>query len=207
MQSDVWTFVTLTWEKEKGLYLYINGSEPVSTIHTTSINAREQIAYDTSNHITIGRSNAGDYENTFAEVTSGIFVLFDMYVTRNDALSLYVFYWGHTTTISTDRFININVENNAGVDAILYPDKGEHFQKGYDIKAKMILELRLIEQGMQTDFPVKFRARTKEGNKPLPIDGEETFVATPSEKQTDVMVVKLTQRCKLFFYLSRSFFT
>ena len=197
MKSDVWTFVTLTWNKEKGLYLYINGSEPVSTIHTTSINSRENIVYDASNHITIGRSNGANYENTFAELSTNMFVLFDMYVTKHDALGIYIFYWGHSTTISTDRFINVNVENNAGIDAVLYPDKGEHLSNGYEIKAKMILELRLIEQGMQTDFPIKFHAESTDGSTTLLIDGEETFVATPTEHQTDVIVVKLTEPCKL----------
>ena len=87
------------------------------------------------------------------------------------------------------------MENSAGVTANLYPDKGEHMTTGYKIQPNMILELRLIEQGMMTDFPVKFRAKTKDGDKPLPIDGEETFVATPSEHASDVMVVKLTQPC------------
>lgn len=96
------------------------------------------------------------------------------------------------TTISTDRFINVNVENSAGVTAFLYPDKGEHMTSGYKIQPNMILELRLIEQGMQTDFPVTFHARTEDGAV-LDLEGEETFVATPSEKPTDAFIVKITQ--------------
>ena len=75
---------------------------------------------------------------------------------------------------------------------MLYPDKGEHMVTGYKIQPNMILELRLIEQGMQTDFPVTFHATTEEGA-PLKLEGEETFVATPSERANDAFLVKITQ--------------
>lgn len=104
------------------------------------------------------------------------------------------------TTVSTDRFINVNVENSAGLTAYLYPDKGEHMTTGYKIQPNMILELRLIEQGMQTDFPVTFHAKTEEGEM-LKLEGEETFVATPSEKPSDGFLVKITQSCNYCFYL------
>lgn len=64
---------------------------------------------------------------------------------------------------------------------------------GYKIQPNMILELRLIEQGMQTDFPVTFHATTEEGGAPLKLEGEETFVATPSERANDAFLVKITQ--------------
>ena len=70
---------------------------------------------------------------------------------------------------------------------------------GYKIQPNMILELRLIEQGMQTDFPVTFHA-TKEDGSPLKLEGEETFVATPSERATDAFLVKITQS-RMFFII------
>jgi len=104
------------------------------------------------------------------------------------------------TTISTDRFINVNVENSAGLTAYLYPDKGEHMTTGYKIQPNMILELRLIEQGMQTDFPVTFHAKTEEGGV-LKLEGEETFVATPSERASDAFLVKITQSRRTYIYI------
>uniref|UniRef100_A0A7M5VBW7 Uncharacterized protein n=1 Tax=Clytia hemisphaerica TaxID=252671 RepID=A0A7M5VBW7_9CNID len=185
--ADQWVLATLTWSPQHGLFLYLNEMEHVQATVTTNVNN-----HDRSNRIMIGRSNTQDPANSFAEMTSRIFVLFDMFVTKSEATDIYVYYWGHATTISTDRFINVNVENSAGVTANLYPDKGEHMSTGYKIQPNMILELRLIEQGMQTDFPVTFRA-TKEDGSPLKLEGEETFVATPSEKANDAFLVKITQ--------------
>lgn len=100
------------------------------------------------------------------------------------------------TTISTDRFININFENKAGEEITLYPDKGEHRLTGYSIKQRMILELRLVEQGAQTNFPVTFRAKSSKTGESLPLDGEQTYVATPSELSTQVFIVDITKPCK-----------
>ena len=100
------------------------------------------------------------------------------------------------TTISTDRFINVNFENKAGEEVTLYPDKGEHKVTGYSIKPRMILELRLVEQGAQTNFPVTFRAKSSTSGESLPLDGEQTYVATPSEQATQVFVVDITKPCK-----------
>lgn len=103
------------------------------------------------------------------------------------------------TTISTDRFINVNFENKAGEDIALYPDKGEHKTNGYSIKPRMILELRLVEQGTQTNFPVTFRAKSTASGESLPLDGEQTYVATPSEKSTQVFIVDITKPCKFLY--------
>ena len=104
------------------------------------------------------------------------------------------------TTISTDRFINVNFENKAGEEIILYPDKGEHKNTGYSIKPRMILELRLVEQGTQTNFPVTFRAKSVVTGEFYPLDGELTFMATPSEKSTQVYVTEITRPCKSYTF-------
>ena len=90
MVADQWILVTLTWSKETGLFLYFNGEEGVSTIVTTSVNN-----HDRSNRIIIGRSNAQDPANSFAEISTSIFVLFDMFVTKSEATDIYVYFWGH----------------------------------------------------------------------------------------------------------------
>ena len=88
--SDQWILATLTWSAENGLFLYINGAEGVSTTVTTSVNN-----HDRSNRIVIGRSNAQDPANSFAEISTSIFVLFDMFVTKSEATDIYVYFWGH----------------------------------------------------------------------------------------------------------------
>ena len=88
--SNQWVLITMTWEKSKGLYLYLNGTDPTHTASSTSVNN-----HDRSNHIMIGRSNAQDASNTYAAFTSRIFVLFEMFVTRSEAIDIYVYYWGH----------------------------------------------------------------------------------------------------------------
>jgi len=108
-----------------------------------------------------------------------------------------VYYWGHTTTISSDRYINVNFENKAGVDVTLFPDKGEHRAKGYPVKPSMTLELRLVEQGSQTNFPVLFSAKNSHTGEKLLIDGETTYVATPTETADPVLdaVITATLSC------------
>ena len=101
------------------------------------------------------------------------------------------------TTISTDRYININFENKAGVEVALYPDKGEHKDKGYPIKPSMTLELRLVEQGAQTNFPVTFKAKNEANGETLWIDKETTYVATPTEDASIVLEATITAKCKL----------
>lgn len=90
MSSNQWILVTMTWAADKGLFLYLNGTDAVQTMVTTSVNN-----HDRSNRIMIGRSNAQEPANSFAEFTSRIFVLFDMFVTKSEATDIYVYYWGH----------------------------------------------------------------------------------------------------------------
>ena len=80
----------MTWSSESGLFLFLNGAEPVTTQVTTSVNN-----HDRSNRIVIGRSNAQDPSSTFAELSTRIFVLFDMFVTKSEATDIYVYFWGH----------------------------------------------------------------------------------------------------------------
>ena len=103
------------------------------------------------------------------------------------------------TTISSDRYINVNFENKAGVDVQLYPDKGEHKEQGYPIKPSMTLELRLVEQGSQTNFPVTFRAKNVHSGEALMIDNESTYVATPTEAAEQVLEAVITAPCKFIF--------
>ena len=90
----------------------------------------------------------------------------------------------------------MNFENKAGVDVILFPDKGEHRTNGYPIKPSMTLELRLVEQGSQTNFPVTFVAKNSKTDEKLLIEGETTYVATPTETSEPVLDALITAVCK-----------
>lgn len=100
------------------------------------------------------------------------------------------------TTISSDRYINVNFENKAGVEVTLFPDKGEHRVNGYPIKPSMTLELRLVEQGSQTNFPVTFSAKNSKTTEKLLIEGETTYVTTPTETSAPVLDAVITAICK-----------
>ena len=54
----------------------------------------------------------------------------------------------------------------------------------------MTLELRLVEQREQTDYPVLFHLQ----NEDMLIDNESTFVAMPTEDPTTVMEAVITIR-------------
>ena len=105
------------------------------------------------------------------------------------------FFLSTATTISADRYINVNFENKAGVDVTLFPDKGEHRVNGYPIKPSMTLELRLVEQGSQTNFPVLFSAKNSNTGETLLIEGETTYVATPTETSDPVLDAVITATC------------
>lgn len=78
----------------------------------------------------------------------------------------------------------------------LYPDKGEHRTSGYPIKPSMTLELRLVEQGSQTNFPVLFSAKNSKTDEKLLIDGETTYVTTPTETSDPVLDAVITAVCE-----------
>ena len=85
----------------------------------------------------------------------------------------------------------MNFENKAGIDVTLHPDKGEHRTTGYPIKPSMTLELRLVEQGSQTNFPVIFSAKNSKGEKLL-IDDATTYMTMPTETSDRVLDVVIT---------------
>lgn len=111
------------------------------------------------------------------------------------------------TTVSADRYINVNFENKAGVDVALFPDKGEHRTSGYPIRPSMTLELRLVEQGSQTNFPVMFSARNSHTGEKLLIEGETTYVAIPTETSDPVLdaVITATRLYPSYIAISTSF--
>ena len=95
----------------------------------------------------------------------------------------------------------MNFENKAGVDVTLFPDKGEHRAKGYPVKPSMTLELRLVEQGSQTNFPVLFSAKNSHTGEKLLIDGETTYVATPTETADPVLDAVITATRVYIYFL------
>ncbi len=109
-------------------------------------------------------------------------------------------YFVLATTISADRYININFENKAGVDLTLLPDKGEHRINGYPIKPSMTLELRLVEQGSQTNFPVTFSAENSKTKERLLIDDATTYMTMPTETADQVLDVVITAPRESVFY-------
>ena len=84
-------FIVSTWSKEHGLTLYVNGKESAATMDTIEVQARTA---EKSSKITVGKENTGT-PNTYAKLTSSLFVLFDQHVTITEATKIYTYYWGH----------------------------------------------------------------------------------------------------------------
>lgn len=81
----------ITWSKDKGLHLYINGDPAGKTTDAIEVQFHNNAK---NSKISIGRENTGK-SDSMARMTTNIFILFDQYITKTEATKVYVYYWGH----------------------------------------------------------------------------------------------------------------
>ncbi|KII67588.1 Kunitz-type serine protease inhibitor IX [Thelohanellus kitauei] len=192
-----WLTLTLVWEPKNGgrVELYSNGK----LIERATRSADKQGFSNLKNQtIYIGKSSVKSGNEKFegARFSIRLLSIFDQILDKTQALYQFLYYCNHNQPINYPRYINVNFENRAGVDAMIKPDKGEHKDNGYSVNTGLMLELRLEEKGPITTYPVIFKAFDTNKHKNLLISGENSLLVMSEEDQNKVTEVIIISKLK-----------
>lgn len=190
-ELNAWQYVMVTWARENGLALYINGTEiarargymPQEGDHDK----------DSFTRLVVGRSAAGAPYGYTKMVASSL-VFFDTEVPAESAKDVFLYFSSNVESSSSTRFVKVRFDNKAGMQVKIIPSKGQNKNEGYTVQPHMTLDLNFEEKGQQNDIPIEFKVDNpwSTGDKLLMNGQQGSVTVVPSPNKDDIKLVTIT---------------
>nr|XP_058946642.1 uncharacterized protein LOC131774603 [Pocillopora verrucosa] len=188
---NAWQYIMVTWARENGLALYINGTEV--TRARGYMPQEGEHDKDSYTRLIVGRNAAGTPYGYTRMVASSL-AFFDAEVPAESAKDMFLYFSSNVESSSSNRFVKVRFDNKAGTQVKVIPSKGQNKNEGYTVQPHMTLDLNFEEKGQQNDIPIQFRVENPwaPGDKLL-VNGQQGLVTVvPSPNKDDIKLVTIT---------------